>query len=107
VSIQRGDVHPAGHGQPHVSEQTLTLTNVSSSALSGPLALVLSGLPNNVVLANTTGSYQGSPYVDVLPVGASLAAGQSLTVTLEFSFVGPGRGHGDDLSYSTDLLEGI
>jgi hypothetical protein len=107
VSIQRGDLHPAGPGQSHMYEQTLTLTNISGGSLSGPLAFELSGLPNDVVLTNATGSYQGNSYVEVLPVGTSLAAGHRLTVTLQFSLVGPGQPHGLDLSYSTDALEGI
>ena len=53
-----------------------------------------------------SGTYQGQPYVEVLPPDGALAPGQSVTVTLEFAVVGHHRGR-HDLSYVTDVLEGI
>jgi hypothetical protein len=107
ASVQRGKLHPAGNGQQHIYEQTLTITNTSGLTLRGPSAVVLLGLPSNVALENPTGSYQGNPYLDVLKASMSLAAGQSLTVTLRFSIMAPHHRHGHDLTYSTEVLEGI
>jgi hypothetical protein len=104
ITVKRGGLHR--HGSDGL-KQVVTVTYTSQHRLDGPLALVLSEQPSDVVLDHATGSYQGNPYIDVLPVGTSLAPGQSLTVTLEFSFAGPGHRQDDDLSYSTDVLEGI
>jgi hypothetical protein len=63
--------------------QTLTITNTSGSAITGPIVLVLQNL-KNAALVNQSGTFQGNPYVTIL-AGGSLGAGQSLTVTLFFS----------------------
>jgi Concanavalin A-like lectin/glucanases superfamily len=60
---------------------TVTLTNNSSSAVSGPLQIVFMGLTAGVTLANATGSLSGPPY---LTIPASLAPGQSITVSVKF-----------------------
>ena len=64
--------------------EVLTITNTSSSALVGPLALQLTGLSSNATLVNANGSYQNDPYIDFQSSSGSLAAGQSITVTLYF-----------------------
>jgi hypothetical protein len=61
---------------------TVTLLNQSSQAISGPLQFVVTNLPSGVTLYSPTGTYSGSPYVTI--PGASLAAGASTTVKLEF-----------------------
>jgi len=58
---------------------TVTLTNISSSAISGPLQILFTGMPFNVTLANETGDLSGTPYMTV-PSVATLAPGQSVTV---------------------------
>ncbi len=63
--------------------QTLTITNVSGSAITGPIELVLLNL-ENATLVNQSGTYQGSPYITVLSAG-SLGAGQSVSITLVFN----------------------
>jgi Right handed beta helix region len=63
--------------------QTLTVTNVSSGALAGPIELVLLDL-KNASLVNESGVTQGNPYITILTSG-SLGAGQSLSITLVFS----------------------
>jgi hypothetical protein len=62
---------------------TVTLTNISSSAISGPLQIVFFGMPVNVTLVNATSNLSGTPYMTV-PAVASLAPGQSATVSVQF-----------------------
>ncbi len=64
--------------------QTVTITNTSGSTLSGPLALQLGNLPNYAKLVNLSGTSNGSPYIDFLSSGHSLAAGQSVSLVLYF-----------------------
>ncbi|MGP0065234.1 MAG: beta strand repeat-containing protein [Isosphaeraceae bacterium] len=63
--------------------QTLTITNISDAALTGPIELVLLNL-ENATLVNQSGTYQVSPYITILNSG-SLGVGQSLTITLVFA----------------------
>lgn len=62
---------------------TVTVSNISSSAISGPLQLLFMGMPANVILVNATANLSGTPYLTV-PAVASLAAGQSVTVSVQF-----------------------
>jgi hypothetical protein len=76
------------HGKKNPLQQTLRVLNISGSAITGPLYLVLDGLGNRVKLTNTSGASQthvrpGDPFV-VLTQG-TLGAGQSVTVTLNFT----------------------
>ncbi len=61
---------------------TLTLTNVSGSTLSGPFQLEFDGLTAGVTLANAGGSHAGAPYITV---SATLAPGASVAVPLSFT----------------------
>jgi uncharacterized repeat protein (TIGR01451 family) len=73
---------PLSH--PHGSttfNYTLTVKNLSGITLSGPFQIVLSNLAPGVVLTNTTGSFNGSPYITV-PSITSLAPGQMAMVTI-------------------------
>jgi hypothetical protein len=66
--------------------QTVTVTNTLSSAITSPIYLVVSNLSSNTQLLNSAGTtvnnLPGSGYVSVSPSG--LAAGASVTVTLQF-----------------------
>jgi hypothetical protein len=66
--------------------QTVTITNVLSQAITGNIYLVLSNLSSNTSLSNASGTTvnnsPGSPYVTV---SSGLAAGASVTVTLQFA----------------------
>lgn len=69
--------------------QTNTLTNTTLSPIAGPLYLVLDGLSVTATLANGAGvstnvAPLGSPYVQVLGSGGSLAPGASVSAILEF-----------------------
>jgi uncharacterized repeat protein (TIGR01451 family) len=75
-----------GHGSNPAMLQ-LTLMSGGGTAITGPLYLVLRGLPKGVRLKNasgtaTTAGFAGDPFVTVSTSG--LAPGQSITVTLRF-----------------------
>jgi hypothetical protein len=83
--------------------QTLTLTNTSGSALTGPIYVVLDSLSSNASLYNSGGSTAcaaplGSPYVSV---AGTLSTGASATVVLQFT--DPGN---SAISYTTRVLLG-
>ena len=68
--------------------QNVTVTHAGAAALSGPVSLVLKNLSANATVANKAGTTAvtlpvGSPYLDV-NLGAGIAPGQSVTVTVEF-----------------------
>ena len=63
--------------------QTLTITNTSGAAITGPIELVLVAL-QNATLVNESGTTHGNPYITILSSG-SLGIGQSLTITLVFA----------------------
>jgi pectate lyase len=66
---------------------SITLTNTSGAALTGPFQLVLNNLTAGVTLDNATGIRDGAPYITV--AGTSIAAGASVTVPLTYS--NPGK----------------
>src|SRR5262249_43351660 len=70
---------------PTTMSQVITITNRSSSAVAGPIQLVLDGISANTSLANATGTTANngtaSPYITVSATG--LAPGASATVTLQ------------------------
>jgi len=61
---------------------TVTLRNISSSALTGPLQILFTGMPPTVTLVNATGELSGTPYLTVATTG--FASGQSVTVSVQF-----------------------
>ena len=72
----------------HTFNGTVTITNISGGAsggaLSGPFQILFTGLTAGVTLANATGNFSGSPYLTI-PAVASLAPGQSATVSVHFA----------------------
>jgi hypothetical protein len=83
--------------------QTLTLTNTSGSALTGPIYVVLDSLSSNAGLYNSGGSTGcaaplGNPYVSV---AGTLNAGASTTLVLQFT--DPAN---SAISYTTRVLSG-
>jgi hypothetical protein len=62
---------------------TVTLSNISGSAVNGPLQIVFLGMPVSVELMNATGSLSGTPYLTVATV-TTLAPGQSVTLNVQF-----------------------
>jgi hypothetical protein len=63
---------------------TVTIKNVSTNPINGPLQIVLTSLSQGVTLANATGSFAGNAYVTV-PLSGSLEPGQSSIVAVQFS----------------------
>ena len=65
---------------------TVTLTNISGSAITTPaqFQLVLAGLPSGVTVPNAAGTFNLSAYVTV-PSLATLGPGQSVSVAVQFS----------------------
>jgi hypothetical protein len=61
---------------------TVTITNISGVTLSGPFPVLFTGLTPGVTLTNATGSVQAGPYIN--PGVGSLAAGQSITLPVQF-----------------------
>jgi hypothetical protein len=61
----------------------VTITNISGTAISGPVQIVFLGMPPNVALVNATANLSGTPYLTV-PTVATLAPGQSVTVAVQF-----------------------
>jgi hypothetical protein len=62
---------------------TVTLSNISTGAISGPLQILFTGMAAGVTRVNATGDLSGTPYLTV-PAVASLAAGRSVTVSVQF-----------------------
>jgi hypothetical protein len=67
--------------------QTVTLKNKTSSAISGPISLVLDNLSAGVTLYGATGTTSlmlpaGRPYMNA---NVNLAAGQSVSIQLQFA----------------------
>jgi len=80
--------------------QSVTLTNTSGSAISGPVSLVLDGLSPGTVLSNAVGltsvtSPSGHPYLAA--DAGSLAPNASVTVTLSLT---------QTATYTTRVLAG-
>jgi hypothetical protein len=97
---------PDHDGDDDLLTQTITITNTSSQALQGPLALVLQGLPAGVSLLDSDGTYQGNQYVNILGDNRKLKSGQSITITLKFSVSGKPVDP-DDLDLKINFLLGI
>jgi hypothetical protein len=60
---------------------TITVKNIGATTIAGPFEILFTALPSGVTLANATGTIGGVPYL-TLP-GASLAPGQSATVSVQ------------------------
>jgi hypothetical protein len=67
----------------HLGSSTITATNTSSSAISGPLELVLAISNANVTANNANGTYGGNPY---WKSAGLLAPGASIQFTVTFSY---------------------
>jgi len=60
---------------------SLRLTNVASTAVSGPFQIVFFGISDILTLVGATGNLSGTPYLTIST--ASLAPGQSISVNLQ------------------------
>ena len=77
----------------------MTLTNITSGTLMGPLSLELTGLPSGVVLTDATGTTNGNPYIRFLTSGKTLKKGASVTITLTFTAASP-----SDITFGTEVV---
>ena len=67
-------------------DSTVTLKNTSGAPVLAPIAVVVSGLPSGVTLANKTGqTADGKPYVSPMPAGSLLQSGGTLSFVLKFA----------------------
>jgi hypothetical protein len=82
---------------------TVTITNISSSSISGPFEIVLSSLTAGVTLKNASSSFGGFPYLTV-PTVSSLAPGQSATVSVQFENPSNATINFTPLTYSGSLI---
>ena len=64
--------------------ETITIKNTSAQTISGPVQLVLSGLPAGVSAVNNAGTFQGNPYWTV--AAGTIAAGSSAQVTVTLAY---------------------
>lgn len=78
---------------------TVTVKNTSGAAITGPLHLVLQGLPSGVTLDNKSGMVDGAPYLTL--ANTTLAPGASVTVTT--TFTNPSK---IGIGYNAKLLSG-
>ncbi|MCC6368267.1 MAG: hypothetical protein IT165_32475 [Bryobacterales bacterium] len=102
VSVTRGGFRYNRANQHYT--QTITITNTTASALTGPFSVALDGLPQSALLFGVAGATlcaapQGSPYLN--NAAATLAPGASAAFTLEFI-----NTQGSGISYSTRVLAG-
>ena len=86
--------------------QAITLSNTGANPIPGPIYLVLDSLSANATLPGRSGltanvAPLGSPYVQVVGPGASLAPGALVNVALNFA--NPTRG---GITYTTRILSG-
>jgi probable HAF family extracellular repeat protein len=81
VSVTLSSLTPGSHGQ--TQSGTVTLTNIGSTSVSGPLQLIFATLPEGVGLAQETGDLDGIPYL-IVPQPDGLESGQSITVPVTF-----------------------
>jgi predicted extracellular nuclease len=74
----------ASNGEKTFFYVVTTVTNTGSATLTGPLQLVVVGLPAGITLSNATGSINGMPYI-AIPSSTSVPPGKTRVVTLQFS----------------------
>jgi hypothetical protein len=90
--------------------QQVTIRNTGTTAVVGPLSLVLDHLTSNVVLDNQSGVTRtwdagGNPYLNVALPNNQLAAGQSVTVELDFDTLGSNPGSAG-INYDLSVVAG-
>lgn len=77
----------------------VSITNTSGQPLSGPLHLVLQGLPSGITLDNPAGTHAGAPYLTLPQV--NIAPGATVTVATAFT-----NGAKRNFIYTPQLVSG-
>ena len=104
IGIRQLPVHPDPDDGPNAFEQMVILVNNSGTTLTGPIALVLTGLPAGVTLTNATGMFNGSPYIDIVPANGSWKPGQSHFLMPRLDFYDPS---GVPITWTAQIIQGI
>jgi hypothetical protein len=86
-------------------QQKITLQNIGSNFIAGPISVALDNLSGNATLANATGATNcagpaSSPYIN-LDLGSGLAPGAAVSVVLQFTRTGSAG-----ITYNTRVLGG-
>jgi uncharacterized protein len=76
---------------------TVTITNTSASAISGPVQVAFNALPAGITLSNASGNLGATPYITT----GTLAAGASVTIPVQFRIQGSAR-----VSYTLAVYSG-
>ncbi len=82
--------------------ETVTLTNITSGTLTGPMSLELTNLPSGVTLTDATGITNGNPYYRFLSSGKTLKKAASVSITL--TFTAPSA---SDITFGTEVVVGL
>ena len=104
IGIRVLPVHPDPDSGPNAFEQKVMLVNNSGTTLTGPIALVLTGLPAGVTLTNATGTFNGSPYIDIVPAGGSWQPGQRNFLMPRLKFTNTGS---SPITWTAEVIQGI
>jgi hypothetical protein len=99
--VALNDSDSKGGGRRQVDE--VQITNTSSSVVDTHLLVVVEGLPDQIRLANASGTTStGEPYLRVFLADGVLPPGQSIVQTLRFER----RRNAPPVSYTLKLLSG-
>ena len=98
TSLSFGNIIYNSH--KNLYSETVTLTNNTSAALTGPLSLELTNLPKSAVLTDATGTTSGNPYIRFLNSGKTLKAGGSVSITLTFAAASL-----SDIAFGTEVVQ--
>jgi uncharacterized delta-60 repeat protein len=100
VSISLGAI--TYNSRTGLDSETITVTNTTSGTLTGPMSLVLTGLPSGVTLTDATGTEDGDPYYRFLASGKTLKKGASTSITLTFTAASL-----SDITFGTEVVVGL
>jgi hypothetical protein len=64
---------------------TLTLKNLGTTPISGPVSVVFTSLPGGVTLANGTGTFSGAPFITAPGITTVIAPGASANINVQFA----------------------
>ena len=67
----------------HIWSSTMTVKNISGTAIAGPIDVLLNGLPATVTMTNSTGTFNNSPFIQVS--SGSLAPGGQVSAAIQFT----------------------
>lgn len=84
--------------------QAAMFINESGAAISGPVALVLTGLPAGVTVTNANGTYNGSPYINIEPPGGTWLPGVRYFLFALITFSDPSH---VKITYTPEVVQGI